>query len=235
MAETKAFLRIEKLARGKIEGYEMWRNIPLSSETVLIGRPSMNPEDVVPDIKIVGDDYVTRSEHAEIYYSFADNCFILRDNHSTHGTFLNEEIIEKDRPYRLKDRDIIGLAKIGNEIRVEFRFRLTDETPPVLLDRARVPQTGLHINMASKSVYMNGQPVKLTKTELKLLVLLYENKGNACSIDKIAYEIWGTEAATEDLVAHYIRLLRKKIENDPSKPVLIVSIPGRHGCYRLEA
>jgi pSer/pThr/pTyr-binding forkhead associated (FHA) protein len=235
--KVKAFLRIEKLTTGKIDGYEMWQEIPLEASAIIIGRPSRSPDAISPDIKIVGDDYITRVEHAEIFYSDQDGCFMIKDSKSRNGTFVNEEIIEKNEPFRLKDRDIIGLAKIGGELRVKFRFKLNDETAPPWAedkDQKHIPEKGLHINVASKKVFVNGHEVSLTKTELKLLEMLYENKGNACSIDDIAWEVWGKEGASDELIAQHVRRLRARIEEDPSQPRYIITVPGKHGCYRLE-
>ena len=238
MAEkTKAFLRIEKLATGKVAGYEMWQEIPLSKDNTLIGRSSSKPSSHLPDIKIIGDDYITRIEHVEIFYSHANGSFMIKDKKSKNGTFLNDRILEKDKPYPLKDRDIIGLAKINREIRVKFRFRFNDETPPPWVEDeiGKSPaEKGLHINLASKKVFVNRHEVNLTKTELKLLEVLYENKGNACSIDDIAWQIWGKAGASDELIAQHIRRLRAKIEINPSEPRYIITIPGKHGCYRLD-
>jgi pSer/pThr/pTyr-binding forkhead associated (FHA) protein len=235
--EIKAFLRIEKLTTGKVEDYELWQEIPLSDHASLIGRSSKSPNAILPDIKIVGDDYITRGEHAEIFFSFKDGCYMVRDTRSQNDTFLNGQTLEKGKPYPLKDRDVIGLAKIKGEIRVTFRFRLNDKTAPPWSEEEpgrSPPQQGLHINLAAKKVFVNGQQVSLTRTELKLLEVLYENQGNACSIDDIAYEVWGKEGASDELVAQHIRRLREKIENDASKPVYIITVPGKHGCYRLD-
>lgn len=238
MTETaRAFLRIEKLATGKIEEHEMWQEIPLGTTALIIGRPSKNPDVISPDIKVIGDDYITRGEHAEIFYSDKNGCFMLQDVKSRNGSFINDEITEKNKPYPLKDRDIIGLAKINGEMRVKFRFRVNDETPPPWLSgemQKNTHEKGLHINLASKKVFVNGHEVSLTKTELKLLQILYENKGNACSIDDIAWEVWGKSGASDELIAQHVRRLRSRIEDDPSKPIYVITVPGKHGCYRLE-
>ena len=60
MAEqTKAFIRIEKLVKGKVEGYEQWQEVTLGTDAVLIARPSGESDAIAPDIKIVGDDVCT--------------------------------------------------------------------------------------------------------------------------------------------------------------------------------
>jgi hypothetical protein len=236
--EIKAYLTIEKLTKGKIEGYELWDEIPLSTTAVILGRPSKDIDIITPDIKIIGDDYITRGEHVEIFYNFKDVCFMVRDLHSRNDTFLNGQILEKNNPYPLKSRDSIGLAKVGGETRVEFRFKLSDEdrTLPAWIDDGGKPPPvkGLHVNLATKKVYVDGREVSLTKTELKLLEVLYENKGKPCNIDEISWEIWGKDSGYNELVSKHVQRLREKIEPEQSKPRYIVTVPGRHGCYRLD-
>lgn len=236
--EANAFLRIEKLTKGKVEGHEQWDEIPLGTDAVLLARPSKEPDAIPPDIKIIGDDYISRPpNHAEIYYSFSDGCFMLRDTGSLNGTFLNGELLEKDRPYPLKDNDLIGLAKISGETRVIFRFRVSEGTlPPWVAEEAAkpLPKEGLYISLAARRVSVAGKEIPLTKKEFKVMEVLYNNRGNACSIDDISWEIWGKEGASDELVAKYISRLREKIEPDPSKPRYIITVPGRHGCYRLD-
>jgi hypothetical protein len=236
--KVKAYLAIEKLTKGKIAGYDLWDEIPLSTKAIVLGRPGINLEAISPDIKIIGDDYITRGQHVEIFFNFNENCYMIRDDHSRNDTFLNGQILEKSKPYRLKSRDLIGLAKIGGETRIDFRFKLYDEdgTLAAWADEQgkRPSKKGLHINPDTKMVSVDGREITLTKTELKLLELLYENKGKACNIDDIAWEIWGKEAAASELVSQHIHRLREKIEPDPTKPRYIVLVPGRHSCYRLE-
>jgi len=233
---TNAFLRIEKLAKGKIEGFNEWDEIPLVTDVMLIGRLSKTPDAIEPDIKVIGDDYISRN-HAEIFYSFSDCCFTLRDTGSMNGSFLNGELLEKDRPYPLKDQSLIGLARISGEMRVIFRFRTSWSTLPSWAqeDPAKtLSNKGLAINFAARRVYVTGKEIPLTGKEYKILEVLYNNRGNACSIDDLAFEVWGEKAASGELIAKHISRLREKIELDPSNPCYILTVPGRHGCYRLE-
>jgi len=232
----KAVLRVEKLAHGKIEGYEEWDEIPLSTDAVFIARPDKKADVVSPDVKIVGDDYISRNQ-AEVFYSFSDGCFMLRDTGSLNGTYLNGEVLEKNTAYKLADHDLIGLAKISGEMRVVFRFRLSDATLPawVVEELARTShKEGLSINIAARRVFIEGKEVPLTRRDFKVLEVLYNNRGKACSIDDISWEVWGEEGASDELIAKYVSRLREKIEPEPSKPRYIITVPGRHGCYRLD-
>jgi pSer/pThr/pTyr-binding forkhead associated (FHA) protein len=234
--EISAFLRIEKLAKGKIEGYEYWDEIPLGVENVLIGRPSSSQSAVQPDIRITGDDYISRNQ-AEIYYSVEDNSYMIRDTGSLNQTFLNSVILEKTKTYRLRDHDLIGLSKINNDMRVVFRFRSSEATLPSWVEEQAIKpgsRKGLNINIATHSVTMNGKEIPLTRKEYEVLKFLHYKKGEACRIDEIAWEVWGDGGASDELVVKYISRLRDKLEHDSTTPVYIITVPGRHGCYILE-
>ena len=235
-SDSIAFLRIENIVQGKVEGYSIEDAIPLGIEAVNIGRPSKDSNTPSPDIKIAGDDYISRNQ-AEIRYSVEDDCFVLSDLGSRNGTFLNGELIEQNRPYKLTDYDLIGFAKVGSQMRANLRFRRTEQTLPSWLIkdvRKSMEKGGLYIHISSRRVLVDNCEVALTGKEFKVLEYLYNNRGNACTTDDISWEIWGREGASDELVAKYISLLRKKLEKDPSNPKYIITVPGRQGCYRLE-
>ena len=77
----------------------------------------------------------------------------------------------------------------------------------------------LCINDETKSVTVDGEPVKLTPIEYNILLLLLKNKGTVFSTDKIFQSIWNeTPIATDNTVAVHIRHIREKIEINPREP-----------------
>ena len=232
---SDAFLRIEKLGKGKIEGYDQWEDIPLGTDVVIIARPGKEPDAIQPDINIIGDDYISRTP-AEVYYSFSDNCYMLRDCGTTNGTFLNGELIEKDgRAYRLKDYDMIGLAKVQGDMRVLFRFRISHKTQPGWVSEEPWKPSatkGLSVNLAARRVFVDGKDVPLTRTEWKVFEVLHANRSRVCTMDDITWEVWGPSGAAPELIAKYIQRLRDKIEPDRSKSRYIMT--HSTGGYMLE-
>lgn len=78
-----------------------------------------------------------------------------------------------------------------------------------------------------KFVYRDGKKLKLTPTEFKLFSLLIQNKDQVVSVDKIISNIWKENGrASEEDVKQYIYMLRKKVEELPSKPSLILNHKG---------
>jgi hypothetical protein len=222
----EAYLRIEKVTTGKVQGREPWEDIPLSTDAVLIARPSNDPGAIEPDIKILGDDYVSRRP-VQVHYSYTEGCYMLTDPGTMNGTFLNGEVIENDgRPYRLKDNDVIGLARVAGEMRVLLRFRLTRVTRQAsdTEDSWKPPaKKGLSVNIPARRVFVDGREIALTKTEWKLFECLHSNRGRVCTMDDLTWEVWGADSATSELVAKYVQRLRDKIEPTRSKPMYIIT------------
>ena len=66
---------------------------------------------------------------------------------------------------------------------------------------------------------VDGEPVKLTATELKIVDLLMRNLGRIFPAEEIYRRVWNEEAyATENTVMVHIRRIREKIEINPGEP-----------------
>ena len=84
----------------------------------------------------------------------------------------------------------------------------------------------LEVDLAKRTVTRRCTPVKLTATEYALLRLLVKNAGRVLTQKQLLREIWGPGAVEQ---SQYLRVfigqLRKKLEDDPSRPRLIVTEP----------
>lgn len=84
-----------------------------------------------------------------------------------------------------------------------------------------------------KLVTVDGEPVKLTPTEFKILQLFMENVGMVFSSAQIYERIWNEDAyATDNIVSVHIRRIREKIEIDPKNPDYVKVMWGVG--YRME-
>lgn len=89
------------------------------------------------------------------------------------------------------------------------------------------------LDREQKLVTVDGEPVKLTPTEFKILQLLMENVGTVFSSAQIYERIWEEEAyATDNIVSVHIRRIREKIEIDPKNPDYVKVMWGVG--YRME-
>ena len=78
---------------------------------------------------------------------------------------------------------------------------------------------GLTIDQEAKEVAVNGEQVKLTPIEYKIVELLMVNAGRVFSISDIYERVWKEPCYNaENTVAVHIRKIREKIEIDPKNP-----------------
>ncbi|MBA3788764.1 MAG: response regulator transcription factor [Actinobacteria bacterium] len=93
---------------------------------------------------------------------------------------------------------------------------------------------GLRIDLARYRVEIDGVPVQLTRSELKLLVYLAERPEQVYSREQVMEHLWDTlyvgDARACDVHVHN---LRQKIETDPSHPTRLVTV--REVGYKLVA
>jgi DNA-binding response OmpR family regulator len=77
-------------------------------------------------------------------------------------------------------------------------------------------------------VWRGPQQINLTPTEFRLLVFLARHPGQALSRAQILEAVWGYDADVESerTINVHIRRLREKIELDPGRPALILTVPG---------
>ena len=91
----------------------------------------------------------------------------------------------------------------------------------------------LLLDFSSGQVLRDDEPVGLTPTEFRLLSYLARHRGQVLSRAQIVEAISGhsSDPDSEQAVNVHIRRLREKVERDPSRPVLILTVPGLG--YRL--
>ena len=77
---------------------------------------------------------------------------------------------------------------------------------------------GLEVNEDTVEVLVDGEPVKLTPMEFKILLLLIKNPGRVYSAEEIYERVWNERAINTDTIMVHIRNIREKIEIDPKNP-----------------
>jgi two-component system KDP operon response regulator KdpE len=89
-------------------------------------------------------------------------------------------------------------------------------------------ETGpLSIDLVNHAVKRKNEIIKLTSTEYALLSLLAKNQGRVLTHQYILKEIWGYSYINQtQYLRVFIAQIRKKTEEDPSKPKLIITESG---------
>lgn len=106
--------------------------------------------------------------------------------------------------------------------RVRARLRRTDEPNPESL------QIGdLSIDVAGHSVKRDGVQISLTPLEFDLLAALARKPWQVFSREVLLKEVWGYQhSADTRLVNVHVQRLRSKIEHDPERPQIVVTVRG---------
>ncbi|HSM86053.1 MAG TPA: response regulator transcription factor, partial [Candidatus Limnocylindrales bacterium] len=131
---------------------------------------------------------------------------------------------------------IVGL-KIGADDYLPKPFDMMELIARIeaLLRRSstRPSANGLHqigslrVDLRGTEVLRDGKAVALSAREFHLLRYLIEHRGITLSRHKILEEVWGYSADTfTRTVDVHVASLRQKLETDPKKPELIVTVPG---------
>lgn len=78
---------------------------------------------------------------------------------------------------------------------------------------------GLVVNTENKTVQVDGENVRLTPIEYKILELLVRNRGRVYSAEDIYSNVWNDQTAVGDnTIAVHVRHIREKIEINPKEP-----------------
>lgn len=104
--------------------------------------------------------------------------------------------------------------------RVKSQLRRYTQLGATAEKRGNIYETGgLMIDDDRKEVTVDGEIVKLTPIEYRILLLLVKNQGRVFSTNQIYESIWEEEAiAADNTVAVHIRHIREKIEINPKEP-----------------
>lgn len=97
----------------------------------------------------------------------------------------------------------------------------------------------LTINFQAHQVALDGQPVKLTSIEYRILEVLAAHPGRLFTYDEMIDLVWkrrapsNDESASRHLVQSHVNRLRRKIELEPSQPVHILTHPAGGYIFRV--
>jgi len=115
-----------------------------------------------------------------------------------------------------------------NELLMRVRAVLRRSRWPEQVLARRLFKAGpIEIDFAQHKVTVDGQPVKLSPTEYRLLAYLASNAGRVLVHRELLRAVWGPEYGEEsEYLRVYIRYLRQKLEPDPANPRYLLTQPG---------
>ncbi len=207
----------------EIEGYEV--------RTASTGRDGLREAaDFSPDL-ILLDLMMPEMDGFEVLES------LRKDDDSTPVLILTArgEEMDKVRGLRSGADDYVtkpfGLMELL--ARVEALLRRGDKQSAVSTSGSSVACVGgVDINPDSRTVKKNGQPVELAPKEFDLLLELIRNNGSVVSRMDLMKKVWGhSSVIISRTVDTHVAELRRKLEDDPANPKLILTV--RKAGYRM--
>lgn len=108
------------------------------------------------------------------------------------------------------------LARVNSQLRRYKRFleKLDQNAKSVNIHVVG----GLELNEDAVTVSVDGEPVKVTPTEYKILLLLMKHPGRVFSAEEIYEWVWQERAVSTDTIMVHVRNIREKIEINPKEP-----------------
>ena len=107
--------------------------------------------------------------------------------------------------------------------RVRTRLRRVEVDTP----DGQIVIKGVAINAATHEVFVDGVPVGLTPLEFDLLLTLAKHPRQVLTRQKLMEEVWGYHHSGDTkLINVHIQRLRSKIEKDPERPEIVITVRG---------
>ncbi len=124
-----------------------------------------------------------------------------------------------------------GIGEMTARIRAALRRTAQPEDSEPVFQK-----DDLTVDLAHRNVLSHGKPVSLTPTEYDILRVLVQHAGKVLTHDLLIRSIWGNQNMSSEEDSHLLRVnvsnLRRKLEDDPSRPHFIITEPGVG--YRLK-
>ena len=117
--------------------------------------------------------------------------------------------------------------------RVRSQLRRYTSLGSIEKEQSRIVTGGLSIDTERRSVSVDGEEVRLTPIEYRILELLARNLGRVFSTEDIYRSVWNEQSVVGDnTIAVHIRHIREKIEINPREPRYLKVVWGVG--YKLE-
>jgi Response regulators consisting of a CheY-like receiver domain and a winged-helix DNA-binding domain len=168
-----------------------------------------------------------------------DVCRILRKEMSVPILMLSAKIDEIDKVVGLElgADDYIAKPFSVRELMARVRASLrrgqlteqnnTSKTQDETKQRTILKGHDLELDAVRHNVSLKGAPLVLTPKEFELLAFLMRNKGQVFGREQLMEKVWGyTFDGSKRTVDVHIRWLRQKIEDNPEKPKILITIIG---------
>ena len=110
--------------------------------------------------------------------------------------------------------------------RIRAVLRRTRGEGAAMEERGVLQAGDVKLDLEHRALWKGERELHLSPIEFDLLAFLMKNAGTTLTHVKLLQSIWGIEYGQEaEYLRSYVRMLRKKIEDDPGKPQYILTEP----------
>lgn len=195
-----------------LDGLEVCRRLRAVSDVpvVMLTARDRGP-DKLEGLALGADDYVTKP--------FDTPELVARVGAVVRRRVSAQRLLEEDRLLVQRMEDLLRGAPIARITAGEPELK-----PPAdgRLDGGRIV-----VDLDTATVLVAGRPVTMSAAEYALLRILLSYPGRVVTRTELIERTWGPGAADgHTLLAVHIRCLREKIEEDPTHPRLVITVPG---------
>lgn len=143
------------------------------------------------------------------------------DLKSTNSSRLNDEVMQADKPYLIKEGDVISLA--GDQVILRFSTSITLGHPGIVPPIGRVENNcwngdKIFVDGMACEVYVDGNLVepRVVAKEFLIIDRLFQKKGTLVPMGELKQAGWPERVAVGDEEVHQlIKRLRRHIGDDP--------------------
>ncbi len=163
-----------------------------------------------------------------------DVCTKLRASGSTVPIIIlsaKGDIVDKSMGFRAGADDYLvkPFSSMELSLRIEALFRWRSREAGYISSAASNQESyqlgDLEIFFNRHEVRIRGEKIDLTPKEFKILAYMAEHPGEVYSREQLISHVWGEEFVGESTsIAVFVRKIREKIEDDPSKPKYLQTV-----------
>ena len=162
-------------------------------------------------------------------------CRILRREAATPILMLTAKTEEVDKVVGLElgADDYVTKPFSMRELLARVRALLRRAEQGGQPERELVTTGDLEVDLGKRQASRSGNALALKPKEFELLAFLVRNRGRAFTREQLLNQVWGYDFVGDSrTVDVHVRWLREKIEDEPSKPIRLITVRGTG--YRFE-
>jgi len=153
----------------------------------------------------------------------------LRAVCAPHVIAVTDDDLALTRPDAWKS-DPATICSLSTRIRNALRHPLgDDDVAPQSRGRVEPRRTigDLEVDLATRRVFLRGQPVSLTRTEFQILAVLLARPGEVITRRHLQEQLWGLSwVGNRHTVGVHVGHLRRKLGDDPGAPRYVLTVRG---------